>query len=1001
MHRALATGRHALQAEGQTGRIVSDTVVCRSCGTENSADVDFCTHCGEYLRWELTRTLPAVIEFEGDTPPPAPAVALLDPDEHETEEHAEPDEDEESDDHDPDDELEPHDEDLEPHDHDPDDPAHDGDTQIWGIDDPGTEQTAVNTTILSAAVPGVVAPVAAEPQLPETGGAALVAQRAGAEEIEPGMIPTATVDPGARVSFHFLLRNASRIVDNYDLVVAGLPDGWATATPEAAYLMPFGSGGASEQAIEVQISPPRVSASEARVWRFDLIAFSRATGGIAARIAATVNVAPFNAWEIEADPLVRTGRLRGRYDVTVANRGNAPIELWLYATDPGGRLRGRFRNRKLPLSPGESRTTLLEVRPPRPRPLGRPVEYRATLEALPDEPDPEPPREPLRKRLKTLVTGGGVTVGPHGVQVRKPRVNMPRPPQRQLKLEDLKTLSGGGRVGPLAPAQVAFRQKALIPTWLILLALLLAALVALFLLTRNHQAKVPQLVGLDSTFAAQERVQRAGLTLDPTVRRQTTNAAVPGTIIAQDPPAGNKVNKGTPVTIEVAVGTGKVPVPKLKGKTRAEADKALRAHGLSLGQAQPVTAPLTWVVASQIPVPGLQVQEGTPIQVFLKAPPKKKKKNNGGSGGGSGSGGGGSGGGGGGAAAAKKNITVPPINGRTANVYSQAVGQLGLIPNEDRQISSLPAGSLISVNPAPGTKVAKDTAVKLVVSEGMPDIAFDTYTQIQLVDPVNGKPVGKAVGPDPTSLEPSFSPDGQEFVYRSASRVFLAPTAHPKRAAVIYDGSDLYTNVTFSPDLKRNVVAFDRQLNGNGDLCLGTISNQHLNGLCLPDDGWNLGRSLSWSPDGRQILAFGSRPGNSQIFGLIRYSTRKPFSTNPADWHGSVVTDVSQPGQGVIAGAFAPSGKQVALVSNIGSPFFRVVLAKPGSLASGGKSLPVHACEVAWRPDGQEMAVVQSDAACRTQLGSVVRVSISDPRQQFVVASSGRHVAYQGLASAG
>jgi beta-lactam-binding protein with PASTA domain len=856
--------------------------------------------------------------------------------------------------------------------------------------------TAVNTAVLEATVPDEFVPVAADrPQVPVTGGATLVATRAGTEELGPADLAIADAAPGGDVWYEFLLRNASRIVDNYDLVVAGLPDGWVTVAPETAYLVPFGSGGTSEQRVRVRIAPPRVSESEAREWHFELIALSRANGGIAARTPGVVNVLPFSAWEIETEPMMRAGRRRGRYAVTLANRGNAPLELWLYATNPEGRLKGHFAEPMLPLSAAETRTTRLELRPRRPKVLGRAIDHRAGIEALPDEPEPEEPRLPFRKKVKESLKGmfspGSASLGPQGVRFTKPRPKMPRPPTKQLRLEDLRRKQNHGPVGPLAPCQVTFRQKPFIPTWFILLVILVAALILLFLLTRNHQVRVPALKG-QTAFSAQQKLSSDHLALNPTIQQMATaNAGEVGKIVNQDPPPGKKVNKGTQVSIEVAVGNGKTLVPKLTG-TRSQADTELLNKHLTLGAVQPVTAPMTWIVASQLPAAGVQVPDGTPVQVFLKAPPKKKKKTTASGTAAPGTASAGTG------AAGTATVVVPPINNRNEAAYASAVSAAGLTPSLSKlpSDSSAKVGSLV-VSPAPGTKVPKGFTVSISISGGIPDLAFDERTNVHVLNSATTKPIHVVQSPDPVTMEPSFSPSGKEFVYRSDTRVFLAPTANPKKAIAIYQGPDMYTNVTFAPDRHRNVLALVRSVEKIGTLCLGTIAQNALTAHCLGFDGWSLGRSVSWAPDGRTILVFGSDPQDNSRFGILRFTSKKAFSTNPTDWHGVMATNVTEPGRGVIAAAFAPTGKDVAVVSNLSSAFFRVTLVLPDDLdPTAFPSWSFRACAIAWRPDNVAVAVVESDALCKNQIGAVVQVIPGQPRKTaLVLAANGENPVYQ------
>ena len=58
-------------------------------------------------------------------------------------------------------------------------------------------------------------------------------------------------------------------------------------------------------------------------------------------------------------------------------------------------------------------------------------------------------------------------------------------------------------------------------------------------------------------------------------------------------------------------------------------------------------------------------------------------------------------------------------------------------------------------------------------------------------------------------------------------------------------------------------------------------------------------------------------------------------------------------------------------------------------------------CEVAWRPDGRELAVVQSDDECGRPVGQIVRVDPKRPRETVTVSSGGRHPGYQPLTYAG
>ena len=59
--------------------------------------------------------------------------------------------------------------------------------------------------------------------------------------------------------------------------------------------------------------------------------------------------------------------------------------------------------------------------------------------------------------------------------------------------------------------------------------------------------------------------------------------------------------------------------------------------------------------------------------------------------------------------------------------------------------------------------------------------------------------------------------------------------------------------------------------------------------------------------------------------------------------------------------------------------------------------LPLQGCDVEWRPDGAELAVVQSDNGCRNIRSRIVRVAPDDPRRLTTVVLRGRDPAWQPI----
>jgi hypothetical protein len=182
----------------------------------------------------------------------------------------------------------------------------------------------------------------------------------------------------------------------------------------------------------------------------------------------------------------------------------------------------------------------------------------------------------------------------------------------------------------------------------------------------------------------------------------------------------------------------------------------------------------------------------------------------------------------------------------------------------------------------------------------------------------------------------------------------------------------------FAPKASSNVLAFIGA--GGKKLCFGAVGPNPLNPNCTSHPGWTLGRQVAWAPGGREILVFGVQNGRPGTFGLIQFLSNVAYSGHATDWgQGKVVTSTTRPQQGAIAGAFSPNGKQVALLSNIGGGSFHVVLAPRGdySLAPPAKVTAIAGCRVAWRPDGQALAVVVAQASCTSSpIGDIGVVNI-------------------------
>jgi hypothetical protein len=135
------------------------------------------------------------------------------------------------------------------------------------------------------------------------------------------------------------------------------------------------------------------------------------------------------------------------------------------------------------------------------------------------------------------------------------------------------------------------------------------------------------------------------------------------------------------------------------------------------------------------------------------------------------------------------------------------------------------------------------------------------------------------------------------------------------------------------------------------------------------------------------------------LFGIVRYTSKKAFSPDAKDWgKGKFVTDISTPGKGVIDFSISPNGKQMAAVANFDTDAFQLYLGKPKDfLLTEAKPQNVRACKVAWRSDGVDLVVVVADELCQEPNGTIVRMPVGQPAKQQGLSLSGDNPVFQPL----
>lgn len=800
-----------------------------------------------------------------------------------------------------------------------------------------------------AAPGGLPAGVRPEPGAPGRGdappGEVSLTLRLPGDAASPRAPLHLSVEPGGHVTIVGVVRNQSQVVDNFDLWIRGLPEDWWTITPATAYLVPYGSDGAYEQEVQIHVAPPRSPEAQARAWPFAVVAESRAYGGEVGSAGATVTIGPFYEVATELRPERAAGRLRARFRLVVRNRANARTEVRLHAEDSEGKCRFRFAQPSVVLDPGTALECPFTVLPPKQHWFGRSIDRRFTVSAAP--------------------------------------VELDKPP---------------------APRPATFRQRPWFPRWLLILAVLLILLAILLVKLLPHSTQVPNVVGLRSTFAAQQLLNKDGFSVAPNSVSVPDKGGHPlGSVASQSPPAGTGAKQGTSVTLAVYAGSGKVKVPSVVGLTVGLADESLRASGLALGAATPQPANPNRKIASQLPLAGATVSKGTAIAVFLvtanprpkapvRSPAKPVKTTSAGSASPT-------------APAPKPAplIKIPAVAGDPTSAASR-ISQAGLEPKPIEKVAVAPAGKVAGTIPAAGTKVAKGSIVAVLISIGSPRLSYDNHRVIAVVNPVVRKRSGgvpQRAGTNATGA--TWSPDGTHLIYSLGGQ--LAIDQPNNRAAPLQLTSlpkgQADTHPAFAPTARSLRIAFIHSSAGS-KLCFATIKSSTPASSCAnAPPGWTLDGAVQWV-DGSHILVPASRDGGRN-FGIIEFESASPFSTTGSDWgHARPVSESSVPGRGVLAAAVSPKGNKVALVAGSKQTGFGLYLVPDGELRAGqltytaDQALGVRACQIAWRPDGLQLAVMQPSRSCTpTALGTIISVDPADPQHTRFIAGGSANPAWQ------
>jgi serine/threonine-protein kinase len=227
---------------------------------------------------------------------------------------------------------------------------------------------------------------------------------------------------------------------------------------------------------------------------------------------------------------------------------------------------------------------------------------------------------------------------------------------------------------------------------IILLLVALIAVVAFLLVTQlgddgaAASIPVPSVVGETVPVA---KLHLAAQKLENvTVVHRANDQIAKGLVVRQDPSAGTKVNQNENIRLTVSDGAGSVKVPDVVGESFEDAQAALDAQNLNAVREDEAsdTVPLGQVTRTDPPA-NASIDRNSNVKVYVSAGPAP--------------------------------VNVPNVTGQDQVEATQTLNTAGLKVSKTTQPSStVPAGSVISTNPAAGTQAPRGSTLTMVVSSG-------------------------------------------------------------------------------------------------------------------------------------------------------------------------------------------------------------------------------------------------------------------------------------------
>ena len=215
-------------------------------------------------------------------------------------------------------------------------------------------------------------------------------------------------------------------------------------------------------------------------------------------------------------------------------------------------------------------------------------------------------------------------------------------------------------------------------------------------LSSTKPVAVPDVEGTAERLAVRD-IREAGL--KELIVREPHEEAKVGIVFRQDPPPGDRIERGNFVTIYVSQGLPKTRVPDVVGRSRDDAVAAISDAGLKANVVPVNSLEDVDTVLAVSPKVGTELVEGSTVRVNVSKGPRP--------------------------------VTVPNVIGSAFESAESQLQGIGFAVAREDVEDEAAAGIVVGQNPAAGSQQGKGSVVTLQVSEGpqrsqVPDVESQT-----------------------------------------------------------------------------------------------------------------------------------------------------------------------------------------------------------------------------------------------------------------------------------